>query len=456
MARPGLPAAWLARAIANRSRARRASPLARPRRLGEQVVGGLGVGPGDRVVGLEQAAGEGVVDLGEPVLAVAGQQRLGLGAGQRLGRRRARPAASSTAASSKRILAAQRPFGLGLQGVGQDPPRGVVRGPRAARRSPGSGRNRPPRRPSSPRAASRSSAAIASAYRPSCIAATTSAGSTGAAARRPRGRRSAATAGARPRARRRGLPGPGARRGLRPNRPGRGRCAVSREGSPRRVAGRGGPEDDGRTAPLLTPTVGTPFPPPVRIDPEISAARCRCPAAGDHPRVRGQRSRSAFLGATRPRRIAVPMPRSLRKPLADRSFVRPTPGVARPGRDFFVGRWRRIPLDYGGGGLLPRARRSDLVPRGVLRGGRGPLRRAPAAVPPLHGAFVRGDEGDRLCDHDGLSGLPYGDTDASAARIDVAARSRMDRPAPPASAPGPLPRGGARAPVPPGWVAIPV
>ena len=60
--------------------------MARPRAWRQQGVGAVGVGRGDRVVGLEEAAGEGVIDLGEAVLAVAGQEGLGLGAGQRLGR----------------------------------------------------------------------------------------------------------------------------------------------------------------------------------------------------------------------------------------------------------------------------------------------------------------------------------------------------------------------------------
>jgi hypothetical protein len=59
--------------------------LGQPAGLLEQRVGPLGVGPRDRVVGLEQASGEGVVDPGEPVLAAAVEQPLGLDPRQLLG-----------------------------------------------------------------------------------------------------------------------------------------------------------------------------------------------------------------------------------------------------------------------------------------------------------------------------------------------------------------------------------
>ena len=59
--------------------------MASSRGLGKQVVRRVRVGLGHRVVGLEQAPGEGVVDLGQPVLAVVGQESHGLGAGELLG-----------------------------------------------------------------------------------------------------------------------------------------------------------------------------------------------------------------------------------------------------------------------------------------------------------------------------------------------------------------------------------
>ena len=86
MARPWLPACLAG--AGHRQQERGAERLALGERPGldEQRVGPLGVGRDGRQVGLQQAVGEGAVDLGEPVLAVAGQERLGLGAGQRLGR----------------------------------------------------------------------------------------------------------------------------------------------------------------------------------------------------------------------------------------------------------------------------------------------------------------------------------------------------------------------------------
>ena len=82
-----MPAAWLARPIAKQEPGAERLALGQVAGLGEQVVGGVGVGRHDGVVGLEQAAGEGVVDLGEPVLAVgprsvSASAREGLGGGE--------------------------------------------------------------------------------------------------------------------------------------------------------------------------------------------------------------------------------------------------------------------------------------------------------------------------------------------------------------------------------------
>ena len=99
---PGWPGPW-------RRGTGRAAPGSRPARgLDQQLIRGIRVGRDHGIVGLEQPAGEGVVDLGEPILAVAGQEadrpRRGSAPRRRPGCRR--PARSP--ASSNRILAAQR------------------------------------------------------------------------------------------------------------------------------------------------------------------------------------------------------------------------------------------------------------------------------------------------------------------------------------------------------------
>ena len=54
-------------------------------RLGEQRIGPLGIGRGRREVGRQQAIGEPAVNLDEAVLAIAGEQALGLVPRQGLG-----------------------------------------------------------------------------------------------------------------------------------------------------------------------------------------------------------------------------------------------------------------------------------------------------------------------------------------------------------------------------------
>ena len=78
--------------------------------LGEQVPGGVGIGRDHRIVGLEQPLGEGVVDLGQPVLAIVGQEALASARASSSAAARL-PAASSTVASSKRSLGTHGPAG---------------------------------------------------------------------------------------------------------------------------------------------------------------------------------------------------------------------------------------------------------------------------------------------------------------------------------------------------------
>ena len=129
--------------------ARRASPLASDRAWASSAwapsgSGGTAAGPATGGVG------EPAVDRGEAVLAAAVEQRLGLGAGQRL-RRGELPAAISTAASSERAFAAHRPRGSALRAA-ERTSRAASSRPRAAGPRP----ERPRGRPSSRR---RSSAA---------------------------------------------------------------------------------------------------------------------------------------------------------------------------------------------------------------------------------------------------------------------------------------------------------
>ena len=94
-------------AMAQRSEARSVVALGQAAGLDEQGVGPFGIGRDGRQVGLEEAVGEAAVDLGEPVLAVVGQERFGLGAGERLGggelaARRPRRPPARTGASAPR------------------------------------------------------------------------------------------------------------------------------------------------------------------------------------------------------------------------------------------------------------------------------------------------------------------------------------------------------------------
>ncbi len=96
-------------------------PLGQLAGLGEQDVRPGRVGLRDGVIGREQAAGEGVVDLGEPVLATRGQERLGLEPGQGLGLRRL-PVGQLDGGQLEPDLRSPGAFRLELQGLGQGRP----------------------------------------------------------------------------------------------------------------------------------------------------------------------------------------------------------------------------------------------------------------------------------------------------------------------------------------------
>ena len=153
-------------------------PLGQLSGLGEQGIGPDRVGLGDGVIGREQATGEGVVDLGEPVLAVGAEQRLGLEPSQSLGLSSAFPR-----------RARRRPAR-----TGSSPPRGLwarVAGPRrgssgrrpasrpAARRSLGGIGNTTCPKAFSPRRSGGRGRSRPRQYFPSCIAATTGPGKSG-------------------------------------------------------------------------------------------------------------------------------------------------------------------------------------------------------------------------------------------------------------------------------------
>ena len=104
-------------------------------RLVEQLIGGVGVGRDDGVAGLEQSDREGMIDLGQPILAVGASRRVAsarasssaaarlpgrqLDAGQLVADlggppgRRVRPSGRSARPSARGIPIARQPFGDG-------------------------------------------------------------------------------------------------------------------------------------------------------------------------------------------------------------------------------------------------------------------------------------------------------------------------------------------------------
>ena len=90
--------------------------------LGQQGVGGVRIGLGDRVIGREQSAGEGVIDLGEPVLAVGAEERLRLRPSQGLGGARA-TGGQLDGGQLEADLRHPRAFRLEFESIDERPPR---------------------------------------------------------------------------------------------------------------------------------------------------------------------------------------------------------------------------------------------------------------------------------------------------------------------------------------------